>query len=101
MTEDREDRIRKRAHEIWEREGRPEGRQEEHWRQASQEVGEELFGQQGATDAQERPGALDGGLLPPDGLVAPGGPAGAGLGGLGMAGDPGGEGGGKAKRKPG
>jgi hypothetical protein len=62
MTEDRERRIRERAHEIWEQEGRPEGRQEEHWRQASQEIGDELFRQQGATDAQERPGALDGGL---------------------------------------
>ncbi|RWB57251.1 DUF2934 domain-containing protein [Mesorhizobium sp.] len=27
---DREERIRRRAHEIWERKGRPEGRQQEH-----------------------------------------------------------------------
>ncbi|AZO12071.1 MULTISPECIES: DUF2934 domain-containing protein [unclassified Mesorhizobium] len=35
---DREERIRRRAHEIWEREGRPEGRQQEHWDQAVQEI---------------------------------------------------------------
>lgn len=33
---DREERIRRRAHEIWEREGRPEGREREHWDQAVQ-----------------------------------------------------------------
>ncbi len=33
-----EDRIRRRAHAIWEREGRPEGRQQEHWAQARREV---------------------------------------------------------------
>ena len=33
-----EERIRRRAHEIWEREGRPEGRHEEHWARARREV---------------------------------------------------------------
>ena len=33
-----EERIRQRAHEIWEREGRPEGRHEEHWAQAHREI---------------------------------------------------------------
>jgi hypothetical protein len=88
MDEDRERRIRERAHDIWEREGRPHGRHEEHWRQASQEIGDELFSDDGATDAQERRGGLDGGLLPAGGLVAAGGPGGAGIGGLGMAGEP-------------
>ena len=37
MSDDREDRIRKRAHALWEQNGRPEGRHEEHWHQASQE----------------------------------------------------------------
>lgn len=31
---DREQRIRKRAYEIWEGEGRPEGREAEHWDRA-------------------------------------------------------------------
>jgi hypothetical protein len=35
---DREERIKRRAHELWEHEGRPEGRQQEHWDQAVQEV---------------------------------------------------------------
>jgi hypothetical protein len=35
-TEDQE--VKARAYEIWEREGRPEGRHDEHWRQAQQEL---------------------------------------------------------------
>ena len=30
--------VRERAHEIWEREGRPHGRDEAHWRQAEDEL---------------------------------------------------------------
>ena len=36
MGED-EDKIRQRAYEIWENEGRPEGRHDEHWARARQE----------------------------------------------------------------
>lgn len=32
-----ENRIRQRAYEIWEQEGRPEGRHAEHWEQACRE----------------------------------------------------------------
>jgi hypothetical protein len=35
---DREELIRQRAHELWEREGRPEGRDAAHWKQACREV---------------------------------------------------------------
>ena len=35
---DRETRIRKRAYEIWEAEGRPNGREREHWERATGEV---------------------------------------------------------------
>jgi len=38
---DRQDRIRQRAHEIWEQEGRPDGRDQEHWERAHREVDEE------------------------------------------------------------
>lgn len=38
MTNDREERIRKRAHEIWEQEGQPAGRHDEHWDKATREV---------------------------------------------------------------
>jgi hypothetical protein len=33
-----QDRIRRRAHDIWEREGRSEGRSAEHWTQACREI---------------------------------------------------------------
>jgi hypothetical protein len=35
---DREESIRARAHELWEKEGRPEGAGERHWLQAASEV---------------------------------------------------------------
>lgn len=36
--EEQVERIRRRAHEIWEEEGRPEGYHEEHWRRAEQDI---------------------------------------------------------------
>ncbi|MFC3631185.1 DUF2934 domain-containing protein [Paracoccus angustae] len=41
MTTRREDQIRQRAHQLWEEQGRPEGQHEEHWRQASSEIGDD------------------------------------------------------------
>jgi hypothetical protein len=38
MAEELEERIRKRAHQIWEREGRPENRSDDHWALASEEI---------------------------------------------------------------
>ncbi|WP_448204681.1 DUF2934 domain-containing protein [Azospirillum sp. sgz302134] len=38
MQGDREERIRHRAYEIWEREGQPEGRGDAHWAQACAEI---------------------------------------------------------------
>ncbi|MFQ8430549.1 DUF2934 domain-containing protein [Amaricoccus sp. W119] len=40
MTDERaiEDRIRNRAHEIWEREGKPEGQDRRHWDEARLEI---------------------------------------------------------------
>ncbi|WP_207478782.1 DUF2934 domain-containing protein [Arenibaculum pallidiluteum] len=52
--DDREDRIRQRAYEIWEKEGRPEGRHDQHWSQA---------------ETEDRPS----GDMPPDDMPAPGG----------------------------
>jgi hypothetical protein len=44
----REERIRRRAYDIWEREGRPEGRASEHWYRAAGDLdrpgGEETGG---------------------------------------------------------
>ncbi|UVK37821.1 DUF2934 domain-containing protein [Mesorhizobium sp. AR10] len=38
MTDDRQERIRQRAHAIWEKAGRPEGAHQQHWDQAAAEV---------------------------------------------------------------
>jgi hypothetical protein len=38
---DREDRIRQRAYEIWEREGRPDGQAKEHWDRAGEDLDRE------------------------------------------------------------
>lgn len=36
-----ENQIKDRAHHIWEREGRPHGRELDHWRQAEAEIAAE------------------------------------------------------------
>ena len=42
MDTNKEELIRQRAREIWEREGQPEGRATEHWEQAAQEIDAEI-----------------------------------------------------------
>lgn len=37
MDHDREHRVRERAYQIWEEEGRPQGRDAHHWQQAAAE----------------------------------------------------------------
>lgn len=36
-----EQRVRERAYQIWEGEGRPEGKSDEHWRRAQAEIAAE------------------------------------------------------------
>jgi hypothetical protein len=36
------DRVQQRAYEIWEREGRPHGRDDEHWQRAEREIRDEV-----------------------------------------------------------
>ena len=38
MTDDRQERIRQRAHAIWEKAGRPQGAHQQHWDQATAEI---------------------------------------------------------------
>ena len=38
MNDDRNERVRRRAYEIWEERGRPEGSHAEHWEQAEREL---------------------------------------------------------------
>ena len=44
MEQGREERVRARAYEIWEREGRTEGSHEAHWQQAERELEGERAG---------------------------------------------------------
>ena len=38
MTDEREERIRQKAHMLWEQEGRPQGREAAHWDMATELV---------------------------------------------------------------
>ncbi|TGQ66644.1 MAG: DUF2934 domain-containing protein [Mesorhizobium sp.] len=44
MTDDRQERIRNRAHQIWQEEGQPAGQHERHWHQAAADVDREDSG---------------------------------------------------------
>ncbi len=48
MSDERENQLKQRAYEIWEREGRPHGRHDEHWQQAEhlEQAGQTEKGQQ-------------------------------------------------------
>ena len=52
MDQDHQERIRQRAHEIWESEGRPQGRDADHWSRAEQELKNEMGNEQPAQDAE-------------------------------------------------
>ena len=58
MDEQRTQRVRERAHEIWEREGKPEGRELEHWQMALTETD--------AEEAQARTGVPAGPVAKPE-----------------------------------
>lgn len=48
--DDQDERIRKRAHDIWEEEGRPEGREYSHWLRARAEIRAEDGERQGRAE---------------------------------------------------
>ena len=52
----REERIRQRAHEIWEAEGRPEGQADRHWSRAAEDLDREDTAIQREDIAGEKPG---------------------------------------------
>lgn len=62
MSDDRIDRIRRRAHAIWDREGRPDGRDAEHWSRAEAEIGTDRGG--GETTAPPAACAVEAGPCP-------------------------------------
>lgn len=57
---DREDRIRQRTHELWEQEGRPDGRAHDHWERAAQDLDREDAAIQREGVASETPGVRSG-----------------------------------------
>ncbi|MBZ9679938.1 DUF2934 domain-containing protein [Mesorhizobium sp. ESP6-5] len=59
MTDDRQERIRNRAHQIWQEEGHPAGQHERHWHQAAADVDREDAGKPtvGKKPAKKAPGA--------------------------------------------
>jgi hypothetical protein len=61
-----EDRIRELAHRIWEHEGRPHGRHDEHWEQACREMEFVVTGEAGPTSSGGLVGADEIGTGAPD-----------------------------------
>jgi hypothetical protein len=92
MADDREERIRKRAHEMWERDGFPEGQDQAHWHDAAREIDAEIASGSGETpEYAETPETL---AAKPEADIHGGDEGGAGLGGTDVTGA---EGGVKAK----
>ena len=56
LSLEREERIRRRAHQIWEEAGRPEGKAQEHWERAAQDLDREDAEIQREGAAGEKPG---------------------------------------------
>jgi hypothetical protein len=86
--EGRDDLIRDRAQQIWEREGKKDGDHERHWSQAEEEIRAEQDGNDGAGDIGSQPGRKAGRAkgnasnLQPGG-ASPGGGTAAGAGNIG------------------
>jgi hypothetical protein len=90
---DREERVRRRAYDIWEREGRPEGCEERHWGQALAEVVvEDMAAGRSTADALDLERAVDPAARPAETRGQAPGAAGAGAGGRPADVEPGGGG---------
>jgi hypothetical protein len=59
MNSLRREAIERLAYEIYEREGRPEGRSAEHWLKAEKELGDDLF-----LEEEKQVEVAEGGLVP-------------------------------------
>lgn len=75
MNDDRSRRVQGRAYAIWEEQGRPHGRHDDHWRQAERELGE---GPSTGAPAGAPGDAPTGNLLPRDTPMAQPGAGGTG-----------------------
>ncbi len=58
MSDDRHDAIRTRAYQLWEDEGRPHGRDEHHWHEASRTDGDAVSGPAATAAGDEAGGDL-------------------------------------------
>lgn len=63
--DDYDERTRQRAHEIWEEEGRPEGREYSHWLRARAEIRAEDCGGPARPERFWTTGILGTGLIQP------------------------------------
>lgn len=72
--QDREHRIRERAYEIWERQGKADGDHERHWQEASSEIDSEGSVSSGGHRETASTSGLASGLQP-GGTLPGGGPA--------------------------
>ncbi|SNR44296.1 DUF2934 domain-containing protein [Paracoccus sediminis] len=63
-----QERIKQRAHEIWESEGRPEGREAEHWSRAEEELRSQSGG--GKPDAGDQSPELEQTVAPAEAMAA-------------------------------
>ncbi|MDX7952774.1 DUF2934 domain-containing protein [Lichenihabitans sp. Uapishka_5] len=70
MDNDTTDRIAKRAYELWEQEGRPDGRHDDHWSTAEREAA----GGEAAVPSEPHPGMMGDGTEEQN-LGQPGNPA--------------------------
>ena len=68
----RERQIAERAHARWEAEGRPDGRDKEHWSQAEAELGPAQLPEHSAPGEAPEPGATDAGTELPEALAQAG-----------------------------
>lgn len=59
MTDDRHDRVSRRAYELWQEEGGEHGRHEDHWHRASRELEETAAAPDGTTLTVPAPAVPD------------------------------------------
>ncbi|MBC8748567.1 MULTISPECIES: DUF2934 domain-containing protein [Paraburkholderia] len=52
-NDSREEKVRVRAYQLWEKDGSPEGRADEYWEQARIQIDEEESGADGNGDGQK------------------------------------------------
>jgi hypothetical protein len=84
VTDERIERIRERAHRIWEEEGCPEGRDTEHWERAAREIDAEAAELKSTADRMGGGQGLTSGLR--GGGTTPGGAPGASAASIGTSG---------------